>query len=149
MNMDESRLIARFQVPKRHVEGRSTRFVARRIGEAQQPRCCAAPLFKNRAHRHAQRFARGGVTDGQRFINAALPLCAPCPLPRDKANAHERANAIDHGPFRPRTDCWYHVADRGHPRRPSVTQGPCTRFYATGLSSYPTAKTRRRSSVEI
>ena len=74
MNMDESRLIARFQVPKRHVEGRSTRFVARRIGEAQQPRCCAAPLFKNGVPRHAQRFARGGVTDGQRFINAALPL---------------------------------------------------------------------------
>src|SRR6516165_3131172 len=101
-------------VPKRPVERRSARFVARRIGEAQQPRRCTALLFKRtRAHRHAQRFARGGVTDGQRFINAALPLCAPRPLPRDKANAHERANAIDHGPFRPRTDCWDHVADRG------------------------------------
>jgi hypothetical protein len=49
----------------------------------------------------------------QRFINAALPLCAPCPLSRDKANAHERPNAIHHGRFRPRTDCWDHVADRG------------------------------------
>ena len=102
MNMDDSRLIARFQrlttelliekrlgqrrpeltdelyqtwlevdqrglketpVPKRPVERRSARFVARRIGETQQPRCCASPLFKrNRARRHAQRFPRGGVT---------------------------------------------------------------------------------------
>jgi|SRR5215470_3275886 hypothetical protein len=41
------------RVPKRYEEGRSARFVARRIGDAQQLRCCGAPLFKrNRAHRH-------------------------------------------------------------------------------------------------
>src|SRR5262245_62920193 len=38
------------RVPKRYEEGRSARFVARRIGDAQQ---LSAPLFKrNRAHRH-------------------------------------------------------------------------------------------------
>ncbi len=48
----------------KQAEGRSARLVARRIGEAHQPRCCAACLFnKNRVHRHAQRFfPRGRVT---------------------------------------------------------------------------------------
>src|SRR5262249_60037130 len=31
------------RVPKRYEEGRSARFVARRIGDAQQLRCCGAP----------------------------------------------------------------------------------------------------------
>jgi hypothetical protein len=102
MNMDDSRLIAKFQhlitesliekrlgqrrpeltdelyqtwleveqrglkktprVSKRPIEGRSTRFVARRIGEAQQPRCADYRFKRNRAHRHAECFPRGGVT---------------------------------------------------------------------------------------
>jgi CheY-like chemotaxis protein len=33
------------RVPKRHVEGRSASLVARWIGEAQQPRSCAASLL--------------------------------------------------------------------------------------------------------
>src|SRR5215831_9478998 len=69
-------------VPERYVEGGSARFLARRIGEAQQPRCCAAPHFKrSRAHRHAERFPRGRVTDG----NDSLALrwySAHRPLPR-------------------------------------------------------------------
>src|SRR4029453_4628557 len=50
------------RVPKCHVAGRSARFVARRIGEAQQPRCCAALLFNREgAHRHAEHSPKGGV----------------------------------------------------------------------------------------
>src|SRR5439155_25707936 len=71
----------------------------------------------------------------QRLINAALPLCAPCPLSRDKANAHERPNAIYHGRFRPRTDCWDHVADRSRPLRLHVTQGGRGFVLYTALST--------------
>jgi hypothetical protein len=101
MNMDDSRLIAKFQrlitekldretvgtaAPRTdelyqtwlEVEQRGlkktpeyrnvllradrARFVARRIGEAQQPRCADYRFKRTRAHRHAECFPRGGVT---------------------------------------------------------------------------------------
>jgi hypothetical protein len=81
-------------------------------------------LYTAKAHSTGGRTGTSRSSDGrfarrrrncrrQRFINDALPLCAPCPLSRDKANAQERPNAIHHGRFRPRIDCWDHIADRG------------------------------------
>jgi hypothetical protein len=106
MNMDDSRLIASFQLLitemliekrlgqrrpgltdelyqtwleveqrglKKTPEYRSARFVARRIGDAQQPKCCVTPLFKrNRAHRHAE--CRGVTVDGNRGCGCDWPV---------------------------------------------------------------------------
>jgi hypothetical protein len=91
---------------------RSVRFVARRIGEAQQPRCCA-PLFKrNRAHRHAERFPRGGVTaDGDDLTNAEITRGefskrTASPLSRALRLAEgQLANSVSEGEPNDQTDC--------------------------------------------
>jgi hypothetical protein len=79
-------------------------------------RCCAPRLLKrNRAHRHAERLP-GRVTDGNDSLALRCYSLRTLSIAvRYKANAHERANAIHRDPFRPRTDCWDHVADCGHP----------------------------------
>jgi hypothetical protein len=115
MNMDDGGLIARFQrfttellIEKRLGQRRPelTRELYQTRLEVGQHGLKETPEYRNvmlRADRHAL------------WLAGLVRLTSPCPLSRDKANAHERPNAIHHGRFRPRTDCWDHVADRNDP----------------------------------